>query len=227
MSALPLLLVQGKGVDDEKIAALLTSPRVRVFRAPDLQSSPTSFARKNARATLVATLDEPLREVVFIRTSGFTGPLLLAVAHKYVNLSDDVIDSGALACLTLPIDTHDLDGALDLVAMQPVPPLAHSGLDLSLDPIDHMVRHRASAVRVTPREFGVLHCLIVNGARPVTVQQIYDYVWGSVKAGDTMRENVHVTVSQLRKKLAGIGLRKAIRTYRHYGYGLRIEVTSE
>jgi DNA-binding response OmpR family regulator len=223
--SLPVLLVQRKGVADEALAALSQSPRVQVFRAPDLHGSPTAFARRSARATLLATREDPLQELVFIRTSGFTGTLILAVDARYADLRDDVLDGGALACLTLPIATAELDRALDAVEAQPLPPIAHPGIGLFLDAIDRTARHGEDVVRLSPREFALLHCLIGNSSRPVTVQEIYDYVWGGVKGGDTMREIVHVNISQLRKKLERIGLRKAIRTYRSFGYGLRVSST--
>jgi DNA-binding response OmpR family regulator len=219
--SLPVLLVQRKGVADDALAALAQSPRVQLFRAPDLHASPTAFARRSARATLVATREDPLQELVFIRTSGFTGPLILAVDSQYADQSADVIDAGALACLTLPLAKPELDRALDTVEAQPLPPIAHTGLGLFLDAIDRTARHGEDVVRLSPREFALLHCLIGNSTRPVTVQEIYDYVWGGVKGADTMREIVHVNVSQLRKKLEKIGLKRAIRTYRSFGYGLR------
>jgi DNA-binding response OmpR family regulator len=46
-------------------------------------------------------------------------------------------------------------------------------------------------------------------------------VWGSQDATTGTREIVDVNVSQLRKRLARIGLRDAIKTYRGFGYGLR------
>ena len=219
--SLPVLLVQRKGVPDDALAALSVSPRVQVFRAPDLHASPTAFARRSARATLVATREDPLQELVFIRTSGFTGTLILAVDARYAELADAVLDAGALACLTLPLAGAALERALDAVEAQPLPPIAHSGLGLFLDAIDRTARHGETVVRLSPREFALLHCLIGNNARPVTVQEIYDYVWGGIRGSDAMREIVHVNVSQLRKKLEKIGLRRAIRTYRSFGYGLR------
>ena len=220
MSSLPILLVQGKGVGDDAIAKLLRSPRVQLFRAPDLHSSPTKFARHNARATVLATMGDPLRELVFARTSGFTGPLILAIDSRFSRLSQDVLNSGVLGCLTLPITEDELDPVLDLVDAQPAPPVGHAGLDLFLDALDRTVRHGKSVVRLSPREFALLHCLIAKKGRPVTVPEIYDYVWGGARKGESMREIVQVNVSQLRKKLASIGLRDALRTYRDYGYGL-------
>lgn len=225
MPALPLLLVQGEGVADDAIGALLRSPRVQLFRATDLHTSPTAFARHSARATMVATLGDPLNELVFIRTSGFTGPLILAIDARYDHCRDDLLGADVLACLTLPIEQDALDRALDLVERQPLPPVAHPGLGLFLDAIDRTARHGESVVRLTPREFALLHCLIGRGAVPVTVREIHDYVWGGQRSGDAMSEIVHVNISQLRKKLAQIGLPDAIVTHRDFGYGLRASLS--
>jgi len=223
MSLLPLLLVQRDGVADQALNALARSPRVQLFRAPELQGSPTAFAQHSARATIVATLADPIPELVFMRTSGFTGPLILAIDARHEATGEDLVSAGALSWLTLPIVTADLDRVLDLVERLPLPPMAHPELGLLLDAIDRTARHGNQLVRLSPREFALLHCLMGARERPATVQEIHDYVWGGTRSGDSMREIVHVNISQLRKKLAQIGLTKAIRTYRHFGYGLRAE----
>jgi DNA-binding response OmpR family regulator len=220
LAVLPLLLVQGQGVDDDALAALYQTARAQVFLATSLQSSPTTFARHSARVTIVATRRDPLRELVFARTSGFTGPLVLAIDDKYSHLEDDIVSAGALASLTLPIQTTMLNRVLDLVEHQPAAPIAHTTFGLLLDAIDRTVRHRNAVVRLSQREFALLHCLTSHPGGPVAVEKIYDYVWGSRRNSKAKFEIVHVNVSQLRKKLARIGLRGAIRTYRNYGYGL-------
>lgn len=221
MASLPVLLVQGTDVSDDAITALSRSPRVQLFRASDLHTSPTAFARRSARATIVATREDPIDKLVFIRTSGFTGPLILAIDERYANTREDVLNGGVLACVTLPVAADELENVLDLVERQPLPPLAHPGLGLFLDAIDRTARHGELVVRLSPREFALLHCLIGRGPEAVTVREIYDYVWGGQRTGDAMSEIVHVNISQLRKKLAQIGLERAIETHRDFGYGLR------
>jgi DNA-binding response OmpR family regulator len=221
MPALPLLLVLGKGVADDAVSELAVSPRVQLFRAPDLHSSPTAFARRSARATIVATLDDPLRDLVFVRTGGFTGPLILAIDPHHEDARADLLDADVIAVLTLPITTGELNRVLDIVELQPLPPIARAELDLFVDAIDRTARHGEAVVRLSPREFALLHCLIGTGTTPVTVREIYDYVWGGQRTGDAMREIVHVNVSQLRKKLSQIGLQEAIQTHRDFGYSLR------
>jgi DNA-binding response OmpR family regulator len=76
-------------------------------------------------------------------------------------------------------------------------------------------------VSLSQRQFALLHCLVQNGNRPVPVKEILEHVWGSQSATSGTREIVDVNVSQLRKRLARLGLRDAIKTYRGFGYGLR------
>ena len=225
--AIPLLLLQRQGVKADAVVALRNSPRAQVFHEQDLNSSATAFSARTARATVVATTRDPLEELVFVRTSGFVGPLVLAIHSRYAKFREQSRAAGLVGCLILPIAPEELEPLLDVVEALPLPPLVYPSLSLFLDAIDHTARHGESAVRLSQREFALLHCLVRNGDRPVPVSDIHDYVWGTQRDGDAMREIVDVNISQLRKKLSGIGLRGAIRTYRDFGYGLTDELTHE
>jgi Transcriptional regulatory protein, C terminal len=225
--AIPLLLLQREGVSPDAIGALRDSTRAQIFHEHDLASSATAFSARTARATIVATARDPLEELVFVRTSGFVGPLVLAIQSKFARFCEQARDAGLLGCLILPITPQQLEPLLNAVEALPLPPLSYPRLGLFLDAIDHTARHGESAVRLSQREFALLHCLVRNGTRPVPVGDIHDYVWGGQREGDGMREIVDVNISQLRKKLSGIGLRGAIRTYRDFGYGLTDELIHE
>jgi hypothetical protein len=218
--SLPLLLVRGKDISDDVLSTLLRSRRVQLFHASDLGASATAFSMRTARATLVATTREPLAEVVFTRTSGFLGPLILAIDPRFEQFAAQTNDAGVDGCVSLPIVQSELDRMLDYVESLPPPPIGHAALGLFLDAVNRTAHHGEAVVRLSQREFALLHCLIRRGSRPVTVQAIHAYVWGSLRDGTAMREIVDVNISQLRKKLARINLRGAIRTYRDFGYGL-------
>lgn len=217
----PLLLLQGKGVSDDEIAALRQSPRVQLLHARDVEPSAPAFSVRAVRATIVATIRDPAEELVFVRTSGFTGPLVFAVLPRYARLRNALRDADVLECVTLPMAASDLERVLDLVAALPVPPITHPPLGILLDAVDRTAHRGRSSVRLSQREFALLHCLMREGNRPVPVNEILDYVWGGQRPKGRSREIVDVYVSQLRKKLKRIGLRDAIRTYRGFGYGLR------
>jgi DNA-binding winged helix-turn-helix (wHTH) protein len=216
---LPLLLLQGNNVPDDALLALRRSPRVQLFPAAELGPKAAAFSIRTARATVVATLRDPLAELVFVRTSGFRGPLVLAIDAKYADFVEQSAAAGVLNCLVMPVQPSALDRLIDLIATLPAATSSHPALELLLDAIDRTARRRGSVVRLSQREFALLHFLVQHGDRPVAVQEIHDYVWENQRDSGA-REIVDVNISQLRKKLARIGLPGAIRTYRDFGYGL-------
>lgn len=219
MAVVPLLLVQGAGVASAAVQALRDSPRVHLVHRDDA-NAPAFFSRA-ARATVVATARDPVEELVYVRTSGFTGPLLLAFESRHEGAREALRDAGVLECLTLPIAAPELDRALDLVEQLPLPPISHPPLGLLLDWVNHVARRGRNEVSLSQRQFAILHCLVQNGSRPVPVKEILEHVWGSQDATVGTREIVDVNISQLRKRLSRIGLGDAIKTYRGFGYGLR------
>lgn len=217
---IPLLLVRNGEVSDHAIAALRRSARVHLFLAEDVRSSPRAFALRAARATIVATTRDPVAELVFVRTSGFVGPLILAGESKFAALRDSLVAAGVVEWIPIPIADRELDRVLDLVDALPTPSIAHKPTGLLLDSVDRTVRRCDSVVGLSQREFALLHCLMLHESRPVSINEILEYVWGSQRVPAGTREIVDVNVSQLRKKLERIGVRGAIRTYRGFGYGM-------
>lgn len=221
LAALPLLLVQRDGVSSAAVRAVRECARVHLVHGDDDRNAPAFFSRA-ARATIVATSRDPVDELVYVRTSGFTGPLVLAMEPRYADSSDALRDAGVLECLTMPIAPVDLDRALDKVEALPLPAMSHPELELLLDWVTHSARRGGKEVSLSQRQFALLHCLVQNGTRPVPVKEILEHVWGSQAATTGTREIVDVNVSQLRKRLTRIGLGDAIKTYRGFGYGLRV-----
>jgi two-component system OmpR family response regulator len=220
LAVVPLLLVQSDEVPSTAVRALRESPRVHLVHGDDERTAP-AFSSRAARATIVATARDPVEELVYIRTSGFNGPLVLAIEPRFADSRDALRGAGVIECLTMPIATADLDRVLDKVEALPLPSVSHTPLGLLLDWVNHSARRGNKEVSLSQRQFALLHCLVQNGARPVPVKEILEHVWGSQAATTGTREIVDVNVSQLRKRLARIGLADAIRTYRGFGYGLR------
>jgi two-component system OmpR family response regulator len=220
IAVIPLLLVQGAGVSNGAVRALRESPRVHLVHRDDDRNAPAFYSR-SAVATVVATARDPVEELVYVRTSGFTGPLLLAIEARHEDARDALRSAGVLESLTMPIAPHDLDRALDMIEALPLPPVSYSPVGLLLNWVTHSARRGDKEVSLSQRQFALLHCLVQNGNRPVPVKEILEHVWGSQEATTGTREIVDVNVSQLRKRLARIGLGDAIKTYRGFGYGLR------
>jgi DNA-binding response OmpR family regulator len=224
---IPLLLVQGPGVADDAVMALRQSPGVHLVHRDERQASAPAYTARAARATVVATARHPVDELVWVRTSGFAGPLVLAFDARHETTREALIDAGVLECLALPITPAELERVLGVIDALPLPPVAHTPLGLLLDWVDHTARHGDATVNLSQRQFALLHCLVQNGSRPVPIKEILEHVWGTQVQGGGSREIVDVNISQLRKRLERIGLGDAIRTYRGFGYGLRGDVSDE
>jgi DNA-binding response OmpR family regulator len=220
-AVVPLLLVQGSGVSSSAVQALREHPRVHLVHSEDEHSAAPAFYARAARATVVATTRDPVAELVYVRTSGFAGPLLLVIEPHFADASSDLREAGVVACLTMPVRHEELDRALDTIEALPLPAVSHSSLGLLLDWLTRTARRGTREVTLSQRQFALLHCFVQNGTRPVPVKEILEHVWGSQEATTGTREIVDVNVSQLRKRLDRIGLRDAIKTYRGFGYGLR------
>ena len=86
--------------------------------------------------------------------------------------------------------------------------------DLALDPAARTVRLRGGAVELKPREFDLLHELMLNAGRVLSREHLESrlYAWG----GEVGSNAIEVHIHHLRRKLAP----ELIRTIRGVGYML-------
>lgn len=85
--------------------------------------------------------------------------------------------------------------------------------DITLDPDSREVTVAGKPVKLTAREFDVLHYLMLNIGLVMSRQQLLEKVWGFDFFGDTRTVDVHI--NQIRKKL---GPTAAIETVWGVGY---------
>jgi two-component system KDP operon response regulator KdpE len=71
--------------------------------------------------------------------------------------------------------------------------------DIELDPSSRMVRKTGSLLRLTPKEFDLLHYLMMHRGQAIAHAKLLRAVWGS-EYGQEL-EYLRVFISQLRKKL--------------------------
>jgi two-component system, OmpR family, KDP operon response regulator KdpE len=71
--------------------------------------------------------------------------------------------------------------------------------DITLDPSARRVTKRGKYIRMTPREFELLHALMRHAGRPLAHQRLLALVWGAEYGGE--REYLRTYISQLRRKL--------------------------
>ena len=71
--------------------------------------------------------------------------------------------------------------------------------DITLDPSARRVTKHDAEVRMTPKEFELLHTLMRHAGRPLAHQRLLALVWGADYGGE--REYLRTYMSQLRRKL--------------------------
>jgi len=88
--------------------------------------------------------------------------------------------------------------------------------DIVFDREDHRVWVAGAEVRMTPREFALLDCMVRNAPRPVGTTTLAEFVWGEEDVSGR-RSAVEVYIGYLRRKLAR-SHSVMIRTVRGVGY---------
>jgi two-component system OmpR family response regulator len=88
---------------------------------------------------------------------------------------------------------------------------------ISLLPDERVLRVDGAAVELTPKEFELLHYLLLNRGLALTRERLLDQVWGYSTYGDPRTVDVHV--GQLRKKLGPWA--RVIQTV--WGLGYRVD----
>jgi two-component system KDP operon response regulator KdpE len=71
--------------------------------------------------------------------------------------------------------------------------------DITVDPSARRVTRHGEGVRLTPKEFDLLHTLMRHAGRPLAHQRLLVLVWGAEYGGE--REYLRTYMSQLRRKL--------------------------
>jgi DNA-binding response OmpR family regulator len=89
--------------------------------------------------------------------------------------------------------------------------------ELTVDPATRVVRLAGREVRLSAKEFALLHALAVEPARVVSKTELLRDVWGYASIGTTRTIDAHVC--RLRKKLVG-GSRTYVANVRGVGYRL-------
>jgi DNA-binding response OmpR family regulator len=122
---------------------------------------------------------------------------------------------GADDYLPKPFAYAELVARIRAVARRPqqaLPPVLVRG-DLSLDPARRVATRAGIPLRLTPKEFAVLECLLAAQGRPVSAEELLERVWD--EAADPFTNTVKTTVNRLRPKL---GVPPLIETVPRGGY---------
>ena len=155
-----------------------------------------------------------------LRLRGIATPVLMVTALSALEHRVEGLDAGADDYLVKPFAFSEL--------LARIRALTRRGSALSeerlaagaivLDPLRHQVTVGGRGELLSAREYALLGYLIRNAGHVVTRQQILDSVWGAEP--DVYSNVVDLYVHYLRRKLAVLGLKSALRTVRGVGYAL-------
>jgi two-component system OmpR family response regulator len=209
-------------VDDEvTLAATLSSGLTGVgFSVEVVHDGGSGLERATAGAFDVVVLDIMLPvlngyEVCrTLRAREVWTPILMLTAKDGEYDETDAFDLGADDYLRKPFSFEVLVARLRSLVRRGAPerPATLSAGELSLDPAQQRVHLRGEEVRLTAREFQVLHHFMRNAGDVLTKTNILENVWDEFYDGD---ENlVEVYVGYLRRKVG----REFIETIRGSGY---------
>jgi two-component system OmpR family response regulator/two-component system response regulator QseB len=149
-----------------------------------------------------------------LRSQGDRLPVLVLTARDALEDRVRGLDIGADDYVIKPVDLVELAARLRALIRR-----AHGEAsstlsvgDLTLDPASHAVTYRGKPVALKPREFTLLHELMLSAGRVLTRETLESrlYAWG----GEVESNAVEVHVHHLRRKLAP----ELIRTVRGVGY---------
>jgi two-component system OmpR family response regulator len=155
-----------------------------------------------------------------LRARGNWTPILMLTAKDGDYDQGDAFDLGADDYVTKPFSFVILIARLRALIRRGAPerPVVLSAGDLSLDPARRRVERAGQVIALTPREYGLLECLLQRRGDVVTKAQILDAVWDPAFDGDP--NIVEVYIGYLRRKVDLPFNRHAIETVRGMGYRL-------
>jgi two-component system OmpR family response regulator len=160
------------------------------------------------------------------RAAGRTMPVLLLTARDAVGHRVEGLDAGADDYLTKPFAVVELFARIDRLLDRPAslrPTVLRCG-DLSLDPAGHSVTRGGVPVRLSAKEFALLHELMRHPGRVLNRTHLMEHLWDFSYDGDS--NVIDVYIGYLRDKIDRPFGQHTVETVRGVGYRLRQETVA-
>lgn len=131
-------------------------------------------------------------------------PVLMLTVRDQEEDKVEALDLGADDYVTKPFSTRELIARIRSAVRRVRAPARTEDMpieigEIELDPVKRRVTKRGEVVRLTRKEFDILHCLMSRAGRVVTYAKLLTAVWGAECREEV--EYLRTFVRQLRKKI--------------------------
>jgi two-component system OmpR family response regulator len=213
--------------DDAQLATFLSksleSEGYSVHTAPDEAAVFSELKRQNYQL-IILDLNlgntDGLKLLEELRTHGIGTPVMVLSARDRVADRIQSLNSGADDYVTKPFSFQELAARVKAVLRRKADPALNilRVEDLELDPVLRRVQRGAREIKLSPKEFDLLHLMMRRGGEVIGRQDLLRECWGAEPETDS--NLVDVYVNYLRKKVDGPEEPKLIQTVRGTGYRL-------
>jgi DNA-binding response OmpR family regulator len=216
--------------DDPQLATFLSksleSEGYSVHTALDEGSVFSELKRQNYQLIILDLNFGPtdgLKLLEKLRTSGVETPVLVLSARNRVSDRIESLNLGADDYVTKPFSFQELAARAHAILRRKADPSLNVLRvdDLELDPLTRKVHRNEHEIKLSPKEFDMLHLLMRHAGETVSRQQLLQECWDTTETDSNL---VDVYVNYLRKKIDA-GHVKMIYTVRGAGYRLGATAT--
>ena len=153
-----------------------------------------------------------------LRAEGLSTPVMVLSARNKVSDRIQSFDLGADDYVTKPFSFQELAARANALLRRKSDPSLNvlRVEDLELDPALRKINRAERDIKLSPKEFDLLHLLMRRAGYTVTRQDLLQQAWGLQPESDS--NLVDVYVNYLRKKVDSVNEEKLIHTVRGSGY---------
>jgi two-component system KDP operon response regulator KdpE len=154
-------------------------------------------------------------------------PIIMLTVQGSEDHKVDALDSGADDYITKPFQLRELTARLRAAvrrnkAVDDTDSPVSIG-EITIDPSRHVVEKQGHAIHMTPKQFELLHYLMVHAGKPIPHAKLLRSVWGPEYGNEL--EYLRTFIRQIRMKIEdNPGEPKYLQTDSHVGYRFSDEV---